>query len=520
MKKAQDVIEKRDEYFAYGSVLEAVSQGLYPDRKHILREFIQNAYDALGDLRRQEPTAHLESVEITVSPPSVIIADKGLGMSDETMRRYRYLGFSGKERGTHAGFRGIGKYSAVGVCDKLIVRSSRLGVPKSYQVVINAAEMFRRLQEQKNTPLEDLLREHSEFNESAEDADRHYTFVELHGIHRDAAELLDDSIVRPYLVRVAPLPFDPAFTYAKEIRERLGQVLPGFLEVDVLVNGKPIYKRFLENCLRPTYEPVFATDSSTEPIAFSWCCQNAGKGQFREPGEQGTKGHRHPESGLVYRSSNFAVGDGNLTRETLWHTTPERAFYFFGEIHVIDAGVTPTSDRDNFEDTSARGRLFERCRAIAAMLSFEAGLQSRQQRFGEVVAGGAKLVAETEATLKAGALAAELKEDKTFQVQKVLEDVAKRLKQSSRSERKDKKVIRRAKQVLKRGERLKRALSAHGGSHYVVVDIAKELAMEPRTKAIYEAIISVIREEFRDDSERFEAVVRRIHEALRKGILC
>src|SRR5438105_9991247 len=142
MKKAQEVIEKRDEYFAYGSVLEAVSQGLYPDRKHILREFTQNAYDALGDLRRHEPTAHLAPVEITVSPPSLIIADKGLGMSDETMRRYRYLGFSGKERGTHAGFRGIGKYSAVGVCDKLIVRSSRLGESKSYQVVINAAEMF------------------------------------------------------------------------------------------------------------------------------------------------------------------------------------------------------------------------------------------------------------------------------------------------------------------------------------------------------------------------------------------
>jgi len=519
MKKAKEVIERSDEYFAYGSVLEAVSQGLYPDRKHIVREFVQNAYDALGDLRRQEPAVPLEPVEITVSPPSLIIADKGLGMSNETMRRYRYLGFSGKDRGTHAGFRGIGKYSAVGVCDKLIVRSSRLGESKSYQVVIDAAEMFKRLQD-KNTPLEEVLRSHSHFTEDVEKPEQHYTFVELHGIHKDASELLDEKVVKPYLVRVAPLPFDPAFTHGNEIRDRLRQIIPGFLEAQILLNGKPVYKPYFENCLRPGYEPVFPSDGTANPIAFAWYCQHAGKGQFREPGEQGTKGHRHPDSGLVYRVSNFAVGDGSLPRKTLWLTTPERAFYFFGEIHVLDPGVIPSSDRDNFEDTSARGRLFEQCRTVATILSFEAELQSQQQRFGEVVAGGAKLVAETEASLQTGSLAAELKEDKTFQVQKVLEDLAKRLKKSTRSKRQDKKVIRKAKQVLKRAERLKRALKSDGDGQYVIVDIAKELAMESKTKAIYETIVSVLREELRDEPGRFEAVIRKIHDALRKGVLC
>src|ERR1051326_2755736 len=111
--KPQRVIKKRDEYFAYGSILEAVSQGLYPDRRHILREFVQNAYDALADLRRQKPAAKVAPVEITATPPSLIIADKGIGMSEATMRRYRYLGFSAKEIGSHAGFRGIGKFSAI-----------------------------------------------------------------------------------------------------------------------------------------------------------------------------------------------------------------------------------------------------------------------------------------------------------------------------------------------------------------------------------------------------------------------
>ena len=517
--KAQEVRERRDEHFAYGSVLEAVSQGLYPDRKHILREFVQNAYDALGDLRRQNPAAQLHPVEITVSPPSVTIADKGLGMSEDTMRRYRYLGFSEKQIGTHAGFRGIGKFSAISVCDKLIVRSSKVGEKKSHQVVIDAARMFERLKEEKNPPLETLLREHSEITDAPEDAESHYTFVELHGIHRDASELLDVNTIKPYLVGVAPLPFDPKFPYGREISDRLRQVDPRFLEVELLVNREAIYKPFLDNCARPAYAPVFPVDGSTTPIAFAWYCQHSGKGQFREPGGEDTKGHRHPGSGLVYRVSNLAVGDSMLTRKTLWQTTPERAFYFFGEIHVLDSEVIPTSDRVDFEDTSARGRLYDRCRAVADKLSFEAGLQSQQQRFGEVVGRGEELVSATEADLKAG-LAVELKDDKNFQIQKLFEDLTKRLKQSNRSERSDEKVIRRAKKVMQRAEELRRTLKANGNGQYVIVDISKDLKMDSKTKGIYDTIMSVLQDEFRDEQKRFATVVRKIHEALRKGVPC
>lgn len=520
MKKARGATNKGEERFAYGSLLETVSQGLYHYRMHILREFVQNGYDALADLRKQQPNATLAPIEITVSPPSITIADRGLGMSADAIRRYRYLGFSGKDRGTHAGFRGIGKFSAIGVCSKIIVSSSRLGDAKRCQVVINAADMFQRLQKNKNVPLEDLLREHSDFSERPEKPSQHYTFVELHGIRGDAADLLDVAAIKSYLVRVAPLPLDPSYAHAKEIRDRLYQVIPGFLEVDVLVDGQAIYKKFLENGIRPAFEPIFEAEGPTNPIAFCWYCQHAGKGQFRETTESGTRGHRRPDSGLIYRSSNFAVGDGNLTRETLWDSTPERAFYFFGEIHVLDTGVIPTSARDNCEDTPERKRLFERCKSIATTLSFEAGLQSQQQRFGEVVDDSARLVAQTEATLKAGSLAVELKEERTFQIQKVLEDVKKRLKQSSRLDRKDARVEHKAKQVLRRAERLKRELSGQGSGQFIMVDIVKELAMDSRTKAIYDSIIGVIKEEFRDDTARFEALVKKIHDALRKGIPC
>ncbi|MFZ0749751.1 MAG: ATP-binding protein, partial [Pyrinomonadaceae bacterium] len=287
--------------------MEAVSQGLYPDRKHILREFVQNAYDALADLRARDSTAVLEPIEITAMAPSIIIADKGIGMSRETMRRYRYLGFSPKEIGVHAGFRGIGKFSAISACDRLIVRSSRLGEAKSYQVEIDAAGMFKRLKEEKNPPLEVLLQEYSQIHEGDERAESHYTVVELHSIHDDAKDLLDLSIIRPYLTETVPVPFDPEFPYGEEISERLHQVDKRFLEVPLLLNKKPVHKRFLPMTSRPEFKPVFAPNSD-ELLAFAWSCQNQEKGQFQESTQDG-KTRRHPYGGLRYRMANFAVGD-------------------------------------------------------------------------------------------------------------------------------------------------------------------------------------------------------------------
>jgi hypothetical protein len=517
---ARAVTEKSDEYYAYGSVLEALSQGLYPDRKHILREFVQNAYDALGDLHRQSPETELEPVEITTSAPSLIIADKGIGMSGETMRRYRYLGFSDKRVGSHAGFRGIGKFSAISACDHLIVRSSMLGDSKSYQVEIDAAGMLKHLQEERNPPLETLLRDYSKISESTEKPELHYTFVELHGVRNDAGELLDENVIKPYLIQVAPLPFDPAFAYGKEISSRLHQIDPRFVEVELRLNGKPTYKPFLENALRPDFKEVFAKEASSDLIAFAWFCQHSAKGQFRAVGDAGSQGTRHPHSGLQYRVSNFAIGDGMLTRETLWHTTPERAFYFFGEIHVLDTTVVPTSDRDKFEDSTARKRLYDRCREVASTLSFRAGLESRRQRLTEVVTAGRQFVADTQSELESGKLAKELKEDKDYQVQRLLDDVSKRLKKSNRSQNKEDKVVRQAKQVIRRAERLRRTLKANDSEQGLLLDISRVLKMDAKTKAVYDTIITVLRDEFRSEPQRFASLVRKIHRALREGVAC
>lgn len=511
--------KKKKKHFAYGSVLEALSHGLYPDRKHILREFVQNAYDATADLKRDHKDEPTHAIEITSSPASLVIADKGVGMSRSEVERYRYLGYSEKKPTTHAGFRGIGKFSAISACERLIVRSSKLGNSKNYQVEIDAAGIWARLKKEKNAPLEPLLQEHSSVSEGVESADSHYTVVELHGIHKDAQQLVDDDVIRAYLIQTAPLPFDPAFPHGKEISERLHQVDARFLEVPVLVNGKPIYKPVLDDASHPGFRIITAKQGSAdEVIAYVWFCEHLKKGQFPNDETDTGKGRKHPRSGLHFRTSNIAIGDSMLVRKAVWHTSPERAFYFVGEIHVLDAGVVPTADRGDFEDDESRSRLYQRCGDLVAELNYQAELNSQGHRFREVVDKGEALVAQTEQELKGHTLESELREDKDFQLQKVLEDLKKRLDKSKRAKKKDKTVVRRATRLVRRARRLHQVLKTGGDGHSLFVDIGQDLAMDEKTRKIYTTIISILREEFGREKDRFQVVVHKINEALRKAI--
>jgi hypothetical protein len=514
--KPEDVLEKSNEHYAYGSVLEAISRGLYPDRKHILREFVQNAYDGLADLKRERPRITLKPIEITAKPPSLIIADKGFGMSEEKMRQYRYLGFSEKQVGSHAGFRGIGKFSAISACDRVIVHSSRLGDPRKFSVEIDAKGIFEQLNTDKNPPLEAVLQKHSSFSSSPEESDDHYTFVELHGIRPDAAELLDEHVIRPYITRTAPVPFEPEFPFALEISERLTQVCPNFLEVPLHVNGIPVYKPFLRDASRPEYIEVLSGQS--ELLAYAWFSHNLGKGQFPKDEDDETAGRRHPFSGLHFRVHNFAVGDAMLVRKSIWHTAPERAFYFVGEIHVLDQKVIPTSDRVDFEDNSARGTLYGHCQQLVSRLNIRADVNSQKHRLREVVAKGEQTVDTVEEELKDHKLESDLKEQTDFSVQKLLEDLAKRLERSKSSGEKDPKTIRRAKRVIQRAQRVRKLLRADGDGHSLFVNVGRELKFDRKSQVVYDAIIETLREELRAEPQRFALLVRKIHEALRTRI--
>jgi len=485
--------------FAYGSVLEALSRGLYPDKRHILREFVQNAYDSIYDLRKAHPKLGIAPIEIKIQSPSITIADLGLGMTYTQVEQYRFLGFSEKERTKHAGFRGIGKYSGSAVAEKLIVDSSPYGTAKRFRVVIHADLMMQEVKAGNNPPLERLLEEYTEVSEESEEAEAHYTFVELHKIAKDADVLMDVSDISDYLARAAPVPFDPHFQYTEQIEKKLRENVPEYLAVPLSLNGSEIRKKFFSNCLEPEFDSVLFDDKKPEVLAFSWSCQNSEKGQF-DPKDL---------AGLVFRAKNIAVGDGQLSRRMLWKTTPERALHFFGEIHVLDPDVTPSSDRTDFEDDKGRTRLATRCARIASNLSRKAGAESQIRRFDEVVEKGSDVVKARETDLKAGKLPAELREQVVFEMQKIQENVNKRLKGVPKKER----TLRQAKRLMTKTRRLLYTLQTDDKAGFV--DLAGTLRFDAKMRTLYNTILDVLREEFRHDTARLERIIRRIHDAVK-----
>src|SRR2546425_688919 len=106
-------------------IMELLSSSMYIDPMSIYREYVQNAADAIDDLRRVSPT-HQGHVTITIdtNERSVKIKDNGTGLPPKHfLQRLTSFGASIK-RGTKArGFRGVGRLAGMGYCQELIFRS-------------------------------------------------------------------------------------------------------------------------------------------------------------------------------------------------------------------------------------------------------------------------------------------------------------------------------------------------------------------------------------------------------------
>ncbi|MCK4223997.1 MAG: ATP-binding protein [candidate division Zixibacteria bacterium] len=496
----------KKEHFAYGSVIEALSFGLYPDKRHVLREFIQNAFDASISWREKSGSSTISPIEVKIEQPSIFVADHGMGMGEEEVEKYRYLGYSEKDKRKEAGFRGIGKDSGLAVAKKIIVTTSKYGVAKVFTVTIDAQAMLKEVESTRNPPLEKLLQDHGEIDERLENKEAHYTLVELYEIRKDAQMLFKVGQIKDYLQRNCPVPFHPDFIFATEIETRLKENVEEYHALDILLNGQPLFKPFPSNYTRPEYEEIFASDEDGSPlIAECWYCGHTEKGQFEQK----------EDSGLLYRLKNFAIGDRHLTRKTLWHATPERAFYFFGEIHVLDSGVTPSADRGDFEDNDARNRLYNRCRRISQVLNRKAGAQSARRRFGEKTDDTLKLLDDKETQWKQGTLKEVLRPDVNYQIRKSVEDLAKRLRQTEGKKTKteeDHKLIEQSKRVISKTKTFLRKLEQADSRKFYRVDRALRLNQE--AKKVYEIVTGCLREEFRANPELLERVIQRIDDAL------
>ena len=199
-----------------GELLDILSRGLYSDAKDALREYVQNGVDAGA-----------KHILITVDGSQVVVRDDGTGMDDEGIRAARRFGMSDKSPQEMVGYRGIGIYSAFGICEEMSVSSRREGMSHLVGWRFQFGAMRRLLESDKASDvrqgigLPDLLREYTElFTEPYHGSpDDHFTVVELDGIDEEyRAQLNDAAEVNDYLLLTIPVAFGPE-GYGKTVNE-------------------------------------------------------------------------------------------------------------------------------------------------------------------------------------------------------------------------------------------------------------------------------------------------------------
>lgn len=329
-------------------LLDILSRGLYADAKAALREYVQNGVDASAT-----------HITITVDGPTVVIRDNGAGMNEEVLRAARRFGMSQKSPRQMVGYRGIGIYSAFGICEELTIISRQAGMNTvggwrfQFGEMRRVLEIDKAAEKRQGVGLANLLHQHSQlFSEPYEgDTNDHFTIVRLDGVDDEyRAQLNDRNEVNAYLVNTIPVAFPTIGN---------GTIVNDWLKEHVGLNPVRVSLR-IANELEFDLEPPLPTGIS-EPemdwikapddtaLAFVWFAYTLAGKQIPNPNDSASV------SGFLMKLKGFTLGD-RLTLKPLWPPLGGRTLYhhYTGEIHILDdAMVFPNAARDALEPSRA-----------------------------------------------------------------------------------------------------------------------------------------------------------------------
>lgn len=495
-----------NEEYVYGYLMEVLTGGLYPNKFDVIREYVQNSFDAVIEWTNQSGSAIEENpIKIDINYPSITIYDSGTGMSRDKINQYRYIGFSKKEMGKSVGFQGIGKLAGITAADKLIVTTSPFEVNERYKLVFDAAKMLDRIRElrddKENITIKQLILDHTDITTEDEDEDLHYTFVELNKIKEDSKSIFNENKLIDYLGMTAPVPFNPNFEYSDQIDDKLRTFVGDYDWINILVNNKNVFKPFRTDIYPPDFYPVYG---DKKLLAYAWCCKNKEKGQLPRN-----------DAGLLFRCKNFRIGNNYLPRNTIWKNNDHLAFYFYGEIHVCDNNVIPTASRDDFKQNKARGVLYHRCEDISKTLNQSAQAESRQRRAYDFIDKGEAIVQRVEKQVEEKNIPVELLDNVVSELVTAKNDITKRIRNVPEDDKQGKlkaeKIVKKTDTLLK--EIKKPTIHIEDKKTY---EIGEKLSLSNESSIVYSTIIRTLKDFFIDDADSFERVLKKIHSNLER----
>jgi hypothetical protein len=520
----------------YASAVLILSQDLYPRKIEIIREYIQNASDALDEYMsvaeyikdRSEPL-----IKVSLQGRSLLIFDNGIGMDEEEIEKLKRIAYSEKKSGEEAGYKGIGRLAGIAVADKLKISSTSYGSDKLYHFEFHAKAMRDDISEKKKAgiqePASQVINRHTSILCTDIDPESHYTLVEIRDIDESCAELLDPESVVEYIGDVAPVDFAPPsdFSHGPVISERLRRNVPDFSPKTIYLtkaNGQRvrIYKPYRNEMIlaEPEFIEIRDPQDMNRLLAYCWY---ASKGKeilgrirpsgkiFAVDGDDVEKKRRF--AGLAYKLFGFSIGDRTLPQRTLWIRALPRALWFTGEIHVIDKAVMPTTDRSDFIESDARKNLYRAAKQISAKLNELAQeISNNRKAFDDASNIRAELHSYRAKLAQNQIDRADLKPIKDY-LSRSLNNL-----EARRGDCNDSEIKAYVGDIIVACNDLKDALNdaktlknLASGS-----DIASELHMQSKTRKVFEIIMKTLAAHFKDNKDEYHEVAAKIYKALRE----
>ena len=348
------------EYVFGANILENLTTGMYQDSKVIYREYIQNSCDQIDKAVQTgilNPGEGKVEIWLDFKKRSVCIEDNATGISAALFEKtLGNIADSDKKVGEDKGFRGIGRLCGLAYCRELIFTSSVKGEDVISIMYCDAMKMRNLIDEHvrgKKHTASDILHAINRFEtQKTDDIDSHYFRVDLVEINNENTDLLDFQQIKDYLSFVAPVPYQNSFYYRSDIYKHANELGVQIDEYVIALNGEQIFKKYmtiLKESSGNKYDDIFGVyfkdffDENDELYAWMWI----GLSKFQKNIPK-----INQMRSLRLRKGNIQIGSEDALQKLFKEDRGNS--YYIGEVFAISKELIPNSQRDYFNENTAR----------------------------------------------------------------------------------------------------------------------------------------------------------------------
>ncbi len=262
-------------------------------------------------------------------------------MDKEELVKALQLGRSEKTE-AKIGWRGIGIWSGVPTCRKIVIVTKKQKNPK-LRIEIDA-DRLRELYTS-NMPAVKVLSEVTgnveelEIGDNESIQDSQYTIIRLEEILPNQRAIFIEKDIRAYLSRNIPVPFNTQmFKFGKEIDKRL-------LENGVKTNDTVVFFDDQQVFRPPDTDDIFFDEIVSkkfvikdQAVAYGWFLSS-----------KSNRALTPPNRGVYFKKKGMTIGDETLVSKLSGETYNQ---WQYGEIHILVDSLRENAARNNFEANS------------------------------------------------------------------------------------------------------------------------------------------------------------------------